>query len=36
MSKRHMVILHHDITVDNDMFHHMEGGMQAWAKKQTE
>jgi len=36
MSKRHTVTLHHIITVYNDMFHHMDGVMQALAKKKTE
>jgi len=27
MSKRHTVTLHHVITVDNDMFDHMDGVM---------
>jgi len=35
MSKRHMVILHHLITVYNDMFHHTDGVMQALARKKT-
>ena len=35
MSKRHTVILHHIITVYNDMFDHMDGVMRALAKKQT-
>jgi len=36
MSKRHIVILHHVITVYNDRFHHMDGVMQALAKKKTQ
>jgi len=36
MSKRHTVTLHHVITVYNDMFHHMDGVMQALAKKKTQ
>ena len=35
MSKRHTVTLHHVITVYNDMFDHMDGVMQALAKKMT-
>jgi len=35
MSKRHTVRLHHVITVYNDMFDHMDGVMQALAKKKT-
>jgi len=35
MSKRHTVTLHHIITVYNDMFNHMDGMMQALAKKKT-
>jgi len=35
MSKRHTVILHHVITVYNDMFDHMDGVMQAFARKKT-
>jgi len=35
MSKRHTVTLHHIITVYNDMFDHMDGVMQALAKKKT-
>jgi len=36
MSKRHTVTVHHDITVYNDMFDHMDGIMRALAKKKTE
>jgi len=36
MSKRHTVILHHVITVYNDMFDHMDGVMRALAKKKTQ
>ena len=36
MSKWHTVTLHHIITVYNDMFNHMDGMMQALAKKQTQ
>jgi len=36
MSKRHSVTLHHVITVYNDMFNHMDGVMQALAKKKTQ
>jgi hypothetical protein len=36
MSKRHIVTLHHIITVYNDMFHHMDGVMGALAKKMTQ
>jgi len=36
MSKRHTVTLHHVITVYNDMFDHMDGVMQALAKKKTQ
>jgi len=35
MSKTHTVTLHHVITVYNDMFDHMDGAMQALAKKKT-
>src|SRR3981189_398859 len=35
MSKRHTGILHHVITVYNDMFNHMDGVMRALAKKKT-
>jgi len=35
MSKRHIVTLHHVITVYNDMFDHTDGVMQAVAKKKT-
>ena len=35
MSKRHTVILHHVITLYNDMFDHMDGTMRALAKKKT-
>jgi len=35
MSKRHTVTLHHGISVYNDMFDHMDGVMQALAKKKT-
>jgi len=36
MSKRHMVTLHHVITVYNDMFDHMDGVLRALAKKKTQ
>jgi hypothetical protein len=36
MSKQHIITLHHDITVYNDMFDHMDGVMRALAKKKTE
>jgi len=36
MSKRHTVTLHHVITVYNDMFDHMDGGMRTLAKKKTQ
>jgi len=36
MSKRHTVTLHHVITVYNDMFHRLDGIMQALAKKNTQ
>ena len=36
MSKRHTVTLHHVITVHNDMLDHMDGVMQALAKKKTQ
>jgi len=36
MSKRHTITLHHDITVYNDMFGHMDGVMRALAKKKTQ
>jgi hypothetical protein len=36
MSKRHTATLHHVITVYNDMFDHMDGVMQALAKKNTQ
>ena len=36
MSKRITVTLHHVITVSNDMFHHMDGVMQALAQKRTQ
>ena len=36
MSKRHMVTLHHGITVYNDMFDHTDGVLRALAKKQTQ
>ena len=36
MPKRHTVTLHHIITVYNDMFNHMDGVMQALAKKKTQ
>jgi len=35
MSKRNTVTLHHVITVDNDMFDHMDGGIRALAKKKS-
>jgi hypothetical protein len=36
MSKRHMVPLHHVITVHNEIFDHMDGVMSASDKKMTE
>jgi len=36
MSKRHTVTLHHGISVYNDVFDHMDGVMQALAKKKTQ
>jgi len=36
MPKWHTVTLHHVITVYNDIFNHMEGVLQALAKKNTE
>jgi hypothetical protein len=36
MCKRHTVTLHHVITVFNDMFDHMDGIVQALAKKKTQ
>jgi len=36
MSNRHTVTLHHIITVYNDMFHHTDGIMGAFAKEQTQ
>jgi len=36
MLKRHTVTLHHIITVYNEMFHHMDGAMRAFAKKKTQ
>jgi len=36
MLKRHTVTLNHVITVYNDMFDHMDGIMQALAKKKTQ
>jgi len=36
MSKKHMVTLHHIITVNNDMFILMDGVMRAIAKKMTQ
>ena len=35
MSTRHTVTLHHDLTVYNDMFDHMDGVMRSLAKKKT-
>jgi len=35
MSKRHTVMLHHVITVYNDMFDHMDGVIRGWAKCRT-
>jgi hypothetical protein len=35
ISKRHTVTLHHVITVYNNMFNHMDGVMQALAKRKT-
>jgi len=35
MSKRHMVTLHHVLTVYNDMFDHMDGVLRALATKKT-
>jgi len=36
MSKRHMVTLHHVITVYDDLFNHMDGVLRALAKKKTQ
>ena len=36
MSNWHTVILHHVITLSNDMLNHMDGVMQALAKKMTQ
>jgi len=36
MSKRHTVTLHHVITVYTDMFHHMDGMLQALARTKTQ
>ena len=36
MSKRHTVTLHHIITVYNDISDHMDGVMQAVAKKKNQ
>jgi hypothetical protein len=36
MSKRHTITLHPVITGYNDMFDHMDGMMQALAKKKTQ
>jgi len=36
MSKTHTVTLHHAITVNNDMFNHMDVVMRALAKKKTQ
>jgi hypothetical protein len=36
MWKRHSATLHYVITVHNDMFNHMDGVMQALAKKNTQ
>jgi len=36
MSKRHMVTLHHNMAVYNDMFDHMDGIRQAVAKKKIQ
>jgi hypothetical protein len=36
MSKRPIVTLHHVITIYNDMVDHMDGIMQALAKKKTQ
>jgi len=36
MAKRHIVTLHHVITVHNDMFDHMDGVMRPLAKKKTQ
>jgi len=36
MLRRHTVTLQHVITVYNDMFDHMDGVMQALAKKKTQ
>ena len=35
MSKRHIVTLHHIMTVYIDMFDHMDGVMRAFAEKMT-
>ena len=35
MSKRHTVTLQHVITVDNDMFDHVDGVMRALSRKKT-
>jgi len=36
MSKRHKVTLHHVISVYNDMFDHMAGGLRASVRKETQ
>jgi len=36
MSKWHTVTLHHVVTVYNDTFNHLDGGIQAFAKKKTQ
>jgi len=36
MAKRHIVTLHHVITVHNDMFDHMDGVMRPLARKKTQ
>ena len=35
MLQRHIVALHHIITVYNDIFDHMDSVMQTWVKKRT-
>jgi hypothetical protein len=36
LSKRHIVTLHHVITVDNGIFNHMDGVLQVLAKRKTQ
>ena len=36
MLKRHTVTFHHNITILNDMFDHMDGVSRAFATKQTQ